>query len=1423
MSSATLDCVPTRLPLDRAHVLMNKFPTSSDPDYRKVVDTIQRLLGQIQTGTPLAQADAWIREKYYNEQRLMIERLSGDRLEMDQCYINLALVETKQADIPKDELSQSSPFSLTERLKLKTPHESLRVELPNLFQPRRMPNRDMNEPRRILIRGRAGVGKTTLCKRIVHDFLHEGMWRDLFKRVVWVRLRDLKYLSNDEYNLGGMLEHIFLRQHGNGKFLAHQMWDHIEGTKAQDTVFLLDGLDEVTDIIMEPGQRPPHQGHELLKGLLNRPNVIITTRPHAAFPRGFQPLDLDLDTIGFSSDQVRSYIKAVMPNDKDSDAIQAYLQKNRIMQNLVQIPIQLDALCFTWQASSIWNISSMSVPETMTAVYEAMIKELWKKDSERLEKYAFPIIGNPCPAEIKPFLSTEYNNLGYLAFSGLYSNVIEFQPHHREALYGQMENDTTLNLTLDETFARLSFLRTSGSSENSSGQSFHFIHLTFQEYFSAKHFVTAWKKPWKDGQEELPYTELNGEKTESRKVSCYKFLQQHKYTARYDIMWRFVAGLLDAEGEPYITSFFEAIECEPLDLLGPTHQRLVMHCMAEVAQSVDLRTRLVAQLSQWVEFESNFRNTSRFISETEFPVRALNLALVRAAEESKMKILDSLRGLQSLPLETIELVTGWLKGIVSQQLRHAALRMLWLSRQRLPNLTLKAVIPLVDDKDTITSQYALWILQGQKDWPKDVLRVLIVRTESQDAGIKQITAKALKAQSTLPEDILRTIALWIQDCDESTRRAVLEVFRGHSKLPEDVIQAIVVHLRDQSQDIQLGAFEALRNQPMLPEDTLEHIVAWLEDEDDDSDDGHRHRRGQKGSRERRVSFGGLSDNIIQAVALRLKNQDASIRQKAMRILQLQRRHPDRAATSDHFFQVIVSWLGDQDRATRQFAFAALSDKTPLPDFVLEAVAAQLEDQDGTIRKAALSTLKGLASQRVLPDDVVRTVTTHLDDVDRAVAKTVLQALREISTRRRQALPHDVVKAVVAQRKSYDAEIQKEALETLHAVRSRQDFPNDVLEAVIVDLKSQDGEIRRAALEILGVIGSRQAFTDDVLNAIVAQLKSQAGNIRKQALATLRALGLRQTFPDAIQVIQAVAAQLEDQDNTIVREALRVLAVVGRLQAFAEDTLNAIAARLEERDSKTSELVCEALEDQSTLPDNILQAVAAQLQNEPWMLRFAALRVLNKRPSLRQDILRAVAAQLTDGVHRIRQTAIEVLMIQTELTEDLLLALTTLREDLWARCAGSHFRDVNISDVLRISRKQPDSSEAFLRAVVPFMEDESWSVRLAAVELLGTNQALPDEILQAVTTRLRDGDSDVRLAVVKALRGQRSLPDAILTSAALYPVWLARCFEEHVCCYVEDGVSYLELPGGLGRVRLEGQPDEFRKAIREEQMKLVMPI
>ncbi|KAJ2979455.1 hypothetical protein NUW58_g7194 [Xylaria curta] len=265
-TSAILDIDPHPLSFDRTHVLMNKFSSPSDVCY----------------------------------QMLKIVRISRDELEMDQCYINLAIVQRigeglhPPGNESADKSINESSFSIGSRLKVGTPDQKLQVKLTTLFESScKLCDDSWGRPSRILIQGRAGIGKTTLCKKIVHDFTRKAKWTERFARVFWVPLRELKKEGHTGYRLEDIFCRLYFNDAKDGGALASNVCDAVSGTASYDSLFILDGLDEVSELL-DPG----HAAFNSLIKLLNCPNAIITTRPHAKLP-SIVKVDLELETIGF--------------------------------------------------------------------------------------------------------------------------------------------------------------------------------------------------------------------------------------------------------------------------------------------------------------------------------------------------------------------------------------------------------------------------------------------------------------------------------------------------------------------------------------------------------------------------------------------------------------------------------------------------------------------------------------------------------------------------------------------------------------------------------------------------------------------------------------------------------------------------------------------------------------------------------------------------------------------------------------------------------------------------------------------------------------------------------------------------------------------------------------------------------------------
>ncbi|GAM53007.1 hypothetical protein EBME_1470 [bacterium endosymbiont of Mortierella elongata FMR23-6] len=1248
--------------------------------------------------------------QHYQLSNLSIQRVSGETASLEDCYINLAIVESQaQREKDKKELEKQAatferlPSSERQRLEATNPNKMIALE--KLFDSQKLLDGSEGVPKRILIQGRAGIGKTTLCKKLVYEYHENGFWQDRFESVLWVPLRQLKTHAPKR------VEDLLCTQYFAGYESSQaQALSKVFYTHQDKTLFILDGLDEVVDEL--------HESHSLsrfLKELLTQTHVVITSRPAGVNASLFSHLDLELETVGFSPDNVQAYIKKFAPESNQA-AIERFIHCTPMIQGLVNIPIQLDALCYSWDKLPN-ELSSV----TMASLYEAMVSKLWWKDGERLEKgpkdkpFMSSTLRSLPKARVEKVMASEIYYLGYLAFKGLETGKIEFSSEELDQYQTELENQPSLKPTLPDDFTinlkKTSFLHTFDAERLEADRYYHFLHLTFQEFFAAKYLVRHLQAyaeiNTNSGLAKSAYTNLG---LMFSQAQLEIFIAIHKYNPRYEIMWWMVAGLLKGDVLQY---FFDRLEKEPLDLIGIRHQQVMMGCLnearPELKEKPEIVEKLETRLKQHFDLEIQLVGQSQLGRHRLFPEHLLITTL--NSDKDKDEIIKILRARPNLSANAI----------------HALLEIALKDRS---GDARKTAARILDEQKTLSTT--------------NILQTLIGACQDQDKHVRSAAARALGSQSTLSDAALRALSNALQDQDSYVRSAAARALGGLSTLSEVAVLALSSALQDQDKDVRDAAAYALGGRSTLSEAAILALIGALQDQDKDVRDAAARALGGQST---------LSEVAILALIGALQDQDKDVRDAAARVLRGQ------STLSEAAVRALIGALQDQDKDVRDAAASALGGQNTLSEAAVLALIGALQNQDKVVRSAAAWML----GSRTLSEAAVQALTGALKSQDKDVRGAAARALGGRST-----LSEAAILALIGALQDQDKDVRDAAV---RALGGQSTLSEAAILALIGALQDQDKGVMSAAASALG---SQSTLSEATMLALIGVVQDQNSNVRSAAVHALR--GLRALSAAAVQAligavqdqnkdIRSAAAWALGGRSTLSEAAMRAL--IGTLQDQDKDVRSAAAGSLGNRstlsgaamqaligvvirdqDNGVRSAAASALRSQSTLSDDAALALIGALQNKVKDVRGAAARAIGGRSTLSEAAILALIGALQDQDKDVRSAAARALGGQSTLSEAAILALigALQDQDSYVRSMAAH-----------ALRGQSVLSAAAVLALNDALQDQDSYVRSAAACALGGKSTLSDNAVLVLIDALKNQDKNVRDVAAKALKEQQSLP------------------------------------------------------------------
>ncbi|KAI4863162.1 hypothetical protein F4820DRAFT_471725 [Hypoxylon rubiginosum] len=503
--------------------------------------------------------------------RSSIQRISGDDLPEEMRDIDL---------IEKSKSQQES-----QRL----------IALNDLFSERKTKNGTII-PKRIIIWGLPGVGKSTLSRRITFAYSWHEKHLNKHDLVIRVPLRRLEQTSD----LKQLLFNEFFQLEPHGLKFAAALANWILDNQYK-ILFILDGLDET--------QGWSDQKHNVLKALIDQPIAIITSRFNVG-TLAMNPVDLELEALGLSMKSISAYLGTTkIIAAEDGESVSRVIENNQMIQEMVRIPIYLDILCYSWdeisrqgQYSSLGRANDRAQPPTTTDFFQVITHKLWRKDIPTLDisDHGVRLTGEIVDAVRDPqrllrrVVQAEIDLLGIIATTLLDHGRFEFKDTDIDAAIKELEaNGRLLPLSLERNLSKLSFLRRDSNSAQQ--QNYRFGHINFQEFFATQYLVRD-------------------------RGSLEKHMRLHKYNRHYEIVWRFVAGLLPSEHVGFV-DFFDLLDQEPRDLIGIRHVYLTMNCLRECSSRLDKmqQCRIHAALTSWLDLERQMYLYPIIVNDTAFP------------------------------------------------------------------------------------------------------------------------------------------------------------------------------------------------------------------------------------------------------------------------------------------------------------------------------------------------------------------------------------------------------------------------------------------------------------------------------------------------------------------------------------------------------------------------------------------------------------------------------------------------------------------------------------------------------------------------------------------------------------------------------------------------------------------------------------
>ncbi|XP_041463424.1 uncharacterized protein LOC121414341 isoform X3 [Lytechinus variegatus] len=331
-------------------------------------------------------------------------------------------------------------------------------------------------PQRLLVEGEGGVGKTTLCAKIVWDWIHGGSYQD-FKLVLLVLLREVK-----DKTIGEIIKSYLP---DDNKVTAMQLNMYVFSHQ-KDILLALDGFDEFAGDLDSYYQI----ALIILNRLFKSGKVLITSRRWRSDEiRNIQELRKLYAFIaveGFSDENLSSYVtKFFHPDTISAEDLNRFISNNDVIrENMAPYPIYTAMMCIMWKEFDGARRIAMSKLQTFSQLINEMVQFLVDHYLSKLGLSARDEEWHVQRAEILLHLS----HIGGLAFQGLKERRLVFTEQEFKSWPGCVTIGCQVGVLTKQ--APILQRRSRMCHAHSADSSVQFPHKLFQEYLSGMYLAS---------------------------------------------------------------------------------------------------------------------------------------------------------------------------------------------------------------------------------------------------------------------------------------------------------------------------------------------------------------------------------------------------------------------------------------------------------------------------------------------------------------------------------------------------------------------------------------------------------------------------------------------------------------------------------------------------------------------------------------------------------------------------------------------------------------------------------------------------------------------------------------------------------------------------------------------------------------------